>query len=137
MAIGGVLLAPRVLAAVGHGIGHAVAAAPFTLVVVAALRWWPPPRRAPPGRVARVIAVLGLSGFVLGQLLEIIGWRVDEPNATGAEELAHTAGQVVTNLSLPIAVVGGVLALIAATRERALPRWVATVAAVAVLAMLL
>ena len=137
MALGGALLAPRVPVAVGHGISHAVAALPFAVVVVAALRWWLPPRRTSPGPLARVVVVLGLSGFVVGQLLEIVGSRVDEPNATPAEALAHTAGQVVTNLSLVTMVAGGVLALVAASREDALPKWLAAVVAAGVIAMLL
>lgn len=137
MVLGGVLLAPRVPTPVGHGISHAVIAVPFAVVVVVALRRWPPPRRTPPGRIARRLAVVGLSGFVLGQMLEIVGSRVDEPSATAAEAAAHTAGQIVTTLSLPIAVAGGGLALVAASRERAVPGWVVAVIAVAAGAVLL
>lgn len=46
------------------------------------------------------MAVAGLSGIVVGQVLETADARVDEPGATDLEGLLHTASQTVTNLAL-------------------------------------
>ncbi|MBW3578991.1 MAG: hypothetical protein KY462_14875 [Actinobacteria bacterium] len=50
--------------------------------------------------------------------------------------MAHTVGMVVTTFSMLILAVGAVLALVAATRDRAVPRWVAAPIAVLTLGAL-
>ncbi len=69
----------------------------------------------------------GLVGIASGQLLEIIGARVDEPGSSALEAAAHTAGQVVTTISLVLAALGLALVLVAAARDRAIPRWLVVV----------
>lgn len=76
-----------------------------------------------PGRLARTIVVFGLGGLAAGQLLEVLGARVDEPDARAIEEILHTAGQIVTILSMPVLLLGGVMTAIAGVRAGALPRW--------------
>lgn len=128
VAVGGTL-APRLPDAVGHGLSHALVGLPLAVLLFAALRWWPPCRPTRPARSGRRFVVAGLSAVVLGQLLEVLGARVDEPGATGLEELAHTAGQIVTMLGMPVAALGGILAGIAAARDGAVPRWGVALAA--------
>lgn len=132
MTLGGLTLEGRVPDAVGHALSHAFVAIPVAALTAAAVRWWPPARRTAPGRLARLTAVAGLSGIVVGQVLEIAGARVDEPGATDVEGLLHTAGQIVTTLALLTAVTGGMLALVAAVRDGVIPRWTAAVVAVVV-----
>ncbi len=132
MMLGGLALQGRVPDAVGHAASHAFVGIPVALLVAAAVRWWPPARRTAPGRLARWMTVSGLTGIVVGQVLEIAGARVGEPGATYVEGLLHTAGQIVTNLALLAAVAGGMLALVAAVREGVIPRWIAVVVAVVV-----
>lgn len=124
----------RLPASLGHALSHLFVAAPLAWLLTAMARSWPPARQVPPGRLARRMALIGLAGVVTGQALEVLGARVDEPAASEVEQVAHTAGLVVTNLSMLCVVLGGVLALVAATRDRALPRWVATIVAVVVVA---
>lgn len=71
-----------------------------------------------------------------GQLLEVLGARVDERRAHALEELAHTAGQVVTMLAFVTLLAGSVLSLLAAAREQAVPWWVVGIVAVASLGLL-
>lgn len=132
MALGSLTLEGNLAPAVGHGISHAFAAIPVAVLAYAALRRWPPARRTPPGRLARLVAVVGIVGILVGQVLEILGARVDDPRATAVEGAFHTAGQIITMLALVAAVMGGVLALIAAAREGAVPRWVAVFVSVVV-----
>ncbi len=68
--------------------------------------------------------IAGLGGVVTGQVLEVIGARVDEPGATAVEEVAHTAGQIVTMLSMPVVLLAAVAAMVAAGRARAVSWWV-------------
>ncbi len=121
---------------VGHALSHLFVGAPLGVLLIAALRRWPPARQIAPGRSGRRIAVIGMSGVVTGQFFEIVGARVDEPAATTLEGLAHTVGMVVTTLSMLILAVGAVLALVAATRDRAVPRWLAATIAVVMLGAL-
>lgn len=123
LAFAGSLFADRLSASLGHGIGHAAVALPVVALAVLAVKVWPRPRDVAPGRVARVIVVMGLAGLATGQLLEVLGARVDQPNAHGIEALAHTAGQIVTVLSLPVLLAGGLMTLIAAARARVVPIW--------------
>lgn len=128
-ALGGATLADAVSPAVAHGLSHAFAGIPIAVLAFAAARRWPAPRTTPPARVARRLTVVGLAIFAAGQVLEILGARVDQPGATTFEGMAHTAGQVVTTLALLTAVVGGVLAVTAGVREGAIPVWIAVVVA--------
>lgn len=126
--------AGRLPASLGHGLGHLFVAAPLGWLLVSMLRRWPPARELAPGRLGRRMSVIGVAGAVVGQLLETAGARVDEPSATVLEVVAHTAGMVVTNLSMLVLAVGAVLALTAAARDRAVPRWLAAIAALLMLA---
>lgn len=132
MTVGSLTLEGNVAPAVGHGISHAFAAIPVAVLAYAALRRWPPARRARPGRLARRVAVVGIVGIVVGQVLEILGARVDQPRATAVEGAFHTAGQIVTIVALLAAAAGGMLALIAAAREGVVPWWVVVFVAVVV-----
>lgn len=123
----------RLPASLGHGLGHFFVAAPLGWLLVSMLRRWPPAREVAPGRLGRRMAVVGVAGVLVGQLLEVVGARVDEPSATGLEVASHTAGMVVTSLSMLILAVGGVLALVAAARDGAVSRWVAAIVAVSML----
>ncbi|MDP8968922.1 MAG: hypothetical protein M3N52_00090 [Actinomycetota bacterium] len=120
----------------GHGLSHLIVAALLGLLLLAVLRRWPAARRTPPGRLARRMVVFGLGGVVGGQLLEVLGARVDEPGALWVEELAHTAGQVLTMIALIALLVGAVLSLLAGARERAVPWWVVGVVAVVCIGLL-
>lgn len=135
--LGGLTIGDLVPPAVGHALSHAFVGIPVAVLAYAAVRSWPPARTTAPGRLARRLVVVGLAGFAVGQLLEIVGARVDQPGATAFEDVAHTAGMIVTNLSLLVAVIGGVLSLVAAARDRAVPRWAAVVVAAAMAAALL
>jgi hypothetical protein len=125
--IGGVAGGDRLPEPVGHALSHLFVGAPLGVLLVVVLRRWPPPRRTAPGRLARRLVTVALVGVVAGQLLEVVGARVDEPTATTLEGVAHTAGMIVTTLSMLILAGGGILALVAATRERAVPRWAAAI----------
>lgn len=127
MTIGGVAGGDRLPEPVGHGLSHFFVGAPLGVLLVVVLRRWPPPRRTAPGHLARTIVTMALAGVVTGQLLEIVGARVDEPTATALEEFAHIAGMIVTTLSMLTLAAGGILALVAATREGAVPRWAAAI----------
>lgn len=132
MTIGSAVAADRLPDAVGHGLSHLFVGGPLAWLLTAALRSWPPARAIAPGRLGRRVALVGLAGVVTGQVLEVVGARVGEPSASAVEELAHTAGMVVTTLSMLVLVVGCVLALAAATRDGAVPRWVAAIVAVVI-----
>ncbi|HEV2070524.1 MAG TPA: hypothetical protein VGR26_12080 [Acidimicrobiales bacterium] len=54
--------------------------------------------------------------------MEVLGARVDEPNAHAIEEIAHTAGQIMTILSMPLLLAGVVMTAIAGARAGAVPR---------------
>ncbi len=136
MTVGSAAGGDRLPDSVGHALSHLFVGAPLGLLLVAVLRWWPPAREIAPGRLGRRIAVIGMTGVVTGQLFEIVGARVDEPAATPLEGVAHTVGMVVTTLSMLILGIGSVLALVAATRDRAVPRWLAAIIAVLVLGAL-
>lgn len=132
MTIGSVAGGDGLPDAVGHALSHLFVGAPVGVLLVVVLRRWPPPRRTAPGRPARRIVTIGLAGVVTGQLLEVVGARVDEPTATTLEGVAHTAGMIVTTLSMLTLAVGGILALVAGTREGAVPRWAAAILVVLV-----
>lgn len=117
---------------VGHGLSHALPLVPLLFLVGVASRHWPPPHAARPGRTGRRVVLAGLWGVCLGQVLEVVGARVDAPGATLVEGVAHVAGQIVTMLSLPLVIVGMIGCLVAGSREGAVPKW--GVAVVAVLA---
>lgn len=117
-------LAERLPDAVAHGLSHLFVGVPLGVLAWAAARRWPPARRARPGRAGRWLVVGALAGMAAGQALEVLGARVDEPGATAAEGLAHTAGQIVSMLSMPVVLVGALASLLAAAREGAVPWWV-------------
>lgn len=119
----GSVLADRISEWLAHGLGHAVVALPVGALAVLARRAWPAPRALAPGRLARSIVVFGLGGLATGQLLEVLGARVDEPNAHAIEEIGHTAGQIVTILSMLLLLAGVVMTAIAGARAGAVPRW--------------
>ncbi len=100
------------------------------IAAIAALFRWPPARATRPGRLGRRLVVVGLGGVVIGQLLEVVGARVDEPGALAMEGVAHTAGQIVTMLSLPVLLVGTLASLLAAAREGDVPWWVVVFVAI-------
>ncbi|MBW3577618.1 MAG: hypothetical protein KY462_07770 [Actinobacteria bacterium] len=127
MSIGGVAGADRLPEAVGHAMSHLSVGLPLALLLIAALHWWPPARATRPGWVARRAVVAGLGGVVTGQFLEIAGARVDEPTGTALEGLSHTAGMVITMLSMLALAAGAGLALVAAARDGAVPRRLAVV----------
>lgn len=108
---------------VAHGVSHVVVAAPVAVLAYAAARLWPPARRTAPGGPGRSLIMAGLSGFAAGGFLEVLGARVDEPGAAAWEGAAHTAGQVIAMLSLPVLLLGFGLAVVAAVRDKALPAW--------------
>lgn len=110
---------------VRHALSHLFVGVPVAVLLWFVVRSWPPARAVRPGRLARRLVVVGFSGIVVGQLLEVLGARVDEPDAASWEGVAHAAGMIGTNLSLLAAVVGGGLAMAAAARDGAVPRWAA------------
>lgn len=124
------LLAERLPDAAGHGLSHFVVALPMGMLLFAAVFRWPPARATRPGRLGRRLVVVGLAGVVAGQLLEVVGARVDEPGALAVEGIAHTAGQIVTMLSLPVLLVGTLASLLAAAREGDVPWWVVGLVAI-------
>lgn len=121
MGLGSVLGVAQLPQAVGHALSHLVVAVPVALLVLWAFRAWPSPPTDPARGLGRRLAVAGLVGIAPGQLLEIIGARVDEPGSSALEAAAHTAGQVVTTISLVLAALGLALVLVAAARDRAIP----------------
>lgn len=121
---GGSAVGSRVSDAVGHGLSHLAPALPIAVVLFAALRRWPPARPTRPGRFGRRLVVAGLAGMVTGQLLEVVGARVGEPGALAVEAAAHTSGQIVTMLSMPVLLVGMLASLLAAARDGDMPWWV-------------
>ncbi len=131
----GSLIANAVPEWLGHGVGHAVVAAPVAVLAVVALRAWPAPKAVAPSRAARRVVIVGLLGVATGQLLEVIGARVDEPNALVVEEASHTAGQIVTMLSMLVLLVGTGVAAVAAARTGAAPKWLVAVGFVLALAV--
>jgi hypothetical protein len=124
-------LAPRIPQWVGHGLSHAAVGVPLALVAISAVRRWPPARTTRPGRLGRRVLLIGLAAVVTGQLFEVLGARTDEPNALALEDLAHTVGMVCSMLGVPTTLAGGVLSLVAATRERAVPVWVTAIVGLA------
>lgn len=124
LSIVGSLIPDHVPNWIGHGLGHAVVALPVAALTVFALKVWPAPKSVAPARASRRVVIAGLAGVALGQLLEVLSARVDEPGASSVEEWAHTVGQIVTMLSMFTLLIGGVLAAIAAARARTAPRWV-------------
>lgn len=124
MTAGEPLLGERLPDAVGHAVSHLFVGVPLGVLAYAAARRWPPARAARPGRVGRRLVVAGLGGLTLGQALEVIGARVDEPRAAAVEVLAHTAGQIVSMLSMPVLLVGTLASLLAAARDGAISWWV-------------
>lgn len=119
----------------GHGLSHALVALPLLLLVAVAAPRWPPPHAARPGRTGRRIVLIGLWGVISGQLLEVMGARVDEPGSLLVEGVAHTAGQIVTMLSLPLVIVGTLACLVAGAREGAVPQWAVWLTGVAAVAL--
>lgn len=136
MSVGNLAGANRLPDAVGHALSHLSAGVPLGLLLIATLRWWPPARATSPGRSSRRVVVAGLTGVVTGQFLEVLGARVDELTATAVEEVAHTAGMIVTVLSMLALAVGASLALVAAARDGAVPRWLAAVVTASMLGVL-
>lgn len=121
----------HVPAAVGHAMSHAVVALPVAVLLFAVVRRWPAARAVRPGRVGRRLVAVGLAGVVVGQLVEIAGARVDEPGASALEGIAHTAGMIVTTLSLPLLLLGTVASLVAAARDGSVPWWVVALVGIA------
>ncbi len=74
-------------------------------------------------RAARRIVIAGLLGVAAGQLLEVVGARVDEPNALPVEEAAHVAGQIVTMLLMLVLLAGTGAAAVTAARGGTVPKW--------------
>lgn len=129
----GSLVVNRLSEWLGHGLGHAAVSLPVAALAVLAVKAWPAPRTVAPSRAARLIVVVGLAGLAIGQLLEMLGARVDEPNAQAIEEIAHTAGQIVTVLSMLVLLAGGLMTAVAGARAGALPKWlVALISLVAI-----
>ncbi len=135
LAIGSVA-APRLPGSTGHAVSHLVIGLPVAGLLFAVLRRWPPARAMRPGRVARGLVTVGLAGVVIGQVLEVVGTRVDEPGATVIEDIAHTAGMIVTTLSLPVVALGTIAALVAAARDGSVPWWVVGLVGVVATALL-
>lgn len=127
----GSTLEDRVPPAVGHALSHLALTLPLVVLLFAALRRWPAARATRPGRLGRRIVVIGLAGIAAGQALEVAGARVDEPGALAVEEIAHTAGQIVSMLSLPVLLIGTLTSLVAAAREGAVPWWVVALIGIA------
>ncbi len=123
LSLAGSLLANRMSEWLGHGVGDAVVGIPLSALAVFALRSWPAPRAAALSRAARRIVIAGLLGVAAGQLLEVVGARVDEPNAHPVEEAAHVAGQIVTMLSMLVLLAGTGSAAVAAARGGTVPKW--------------
>lgn len=122
--------------AMGHAMSHGVMALPVAVLLFAVMRRWPAAREVRPGRVGRRLVAVGLAGVVVGQLLEIAGARVDEVGATALEDIAHTAGQIVTMLALPLLLLGTMASLVAAARDGSVPWWVAALVGIAGVALL-
>ncbi len=135
-AAGGSLVADRVPPAAGHAISHIAVGVPVGFLFFVAVRRWPPPRASWPGRLGRRLVLAGLAGVATGQLLEIGGARVDEAGALLAEQIAHTAGQIVTMLSMPVLLVGTLASLAAGVRAGAVPWWVAALVGIVAAAVL-
>jgi hypothetical protein len=123
LSFAGTLVANRTSEWLGHGVGHAVVGVPLAALAVFALRSWPAPRGTALSRAARRIVIAGLLGVAAGQLLEVVGARVSEPNAHPAEEAAHVAGQIVTMLSMLVVLAGTGAVAVAAARGGTVPRW--------------
>lgn len=121
--LAGSLVAARVPDWVGHGVGHAVVAVPVAVLAVLAVTAWPPPKAVAPSALARRVLVAALLGVAAGQFLEVLGARVDEPGALALEGAAHTAGQVMTMLSMPALLAAGGLSAVAAGRAGTAPKW--------------
>lgn len=136
LSIIGAGLSGRIEEWVGHGLGHLVVALPLTVLAITAVRRWPPPRPSRVARAARTIVVVAFIGVAAGQLLEAFGARVDERRATYGEVLAHTVGQIVTMLSMPVLLLGAVLSLAAAAKAGTMPKWMAVVVAIIAVAIL-
>lgn len=117
-------LAEHLPDAVGHGLSHLFVGVPLGVLAYAAARRWPPARRTSPGRTGRRLVVGALAGLAVGQVLEVVGARVDEPGATALEGLAHTAGQIVSMLAMPVLLLGALTSLLAAARDGAVSWWV-------------
>lgn len=128
--VGSAAVGDRLPDPLGHALSHLFVGAPLGWLLMSALRWWPPAREIAPGRLGRRVSLVGIGGVVTGQAFEIGGARVDEPAATALEGIAHTVGMVVTTSSMLVLAIGAVLVLVAATRDRAVPRWVAGILAV-------
>lgn len=129
-ALGGDRLPP----AVGHAVSHAVVGIPIAVLLGVALTRWPPPRRVAPARLGRTVTVTGLAGIVVGQALEIVGARVDEPGASALEATAHTAGMIVSMLSVLAVAIGVILTLVATARASELPRWMVVAGTIVIIA---
>lgn len=136
MTAGEPLLGERLPDAVAHALSHLFVGVPLGALAYAAARRWPPARATRPGRIARRLVVAGLAGLTAGQLLEVVGARVDEPGAAAVEALAHTAGQVVSMLAMPVLLVGALASLLAAARDGAVSWWVVVGVGVAGAALL-
>lgn len=122
--------ANRISESLQHGLGHLAVVLPISVVLFAVLRRWPPARPTRPGRLGRRLVVIGLAGLVMGGVLETAGARVDEPGALAVEAVAHTAGQIVTTLSMPVLLAGVLASLLAGAREGDVSWWVVIVVAV-------
>lgn len=132
LAAAGSLVRPDLPPSAGHALSHLLVAVPLAVLTAAAARRWPPARATFPGRAGRRLVTAGLAGVLLGQVLEVLGARVDEiGGASTLEAVAHMAGQIVTMLCLPVVLAGTIASLAAAVRERAVPGLVAVVIAVA------
>lgn len=114
-------VADRVPPAVEHALSHIAVGLPVGLLFLAAVRRWPAADAARPGRSGRWLVLAGLAGVAVGQLLEVAGARVDEAGALVTEEIAHTAGQIVTMLSMPVLLLGTLASLVAGLRTGRVP----------------
>lgn len=116
------LVRPDLPPSAGHALSHLVTAVPLAALTAAAVRRWPPARATFPGRAGRRLVIAGLAGILLGQVLEVLGARVDDIGAASTlESGAHAVGQIVTTLCLLVVLAGTIASLAAAVRERALP----------------
>jgi hypothetical protein len=120
---------------VAHGVSHLVVAVPVAALAYAAWRRWPPARATAPGATGRLLIVIGLVSFAVGGVVEMIGARVGQIGVASWERTAHAVGQVITLLALLVLAVGFALAVTAAARDRALPRWSLALVPVALLAL--
>lgn len=135
LSVAGSLLSNRMSESLAHGLGHAAVGVPVAVLGVVALWAWPQPAGSPWGRAARRVVVGGLFGVATGQLLELLGARVGESAAHAIEEVAHTAGQIVTMLSMLVLLAGAGLAAASATRSGRAPKWLVAVGIVLALAI--